>query len=511
MKSYRTNYLKIYFWQSISILLGFASLFIVVPFLSGNKTLYGIYSVCTSLTIFFSYADLGFLSSGAKFAAEYYIKGDRENEMKVIGFTAFIMIVVFLLLDIFIIVLGFNPRILIPELEYGSENFFVARKLLFILALGCPAMIGQRIMGILFTIRVEDYKYLRFQIIASLCRILSVLYFFTDGRYMIVEYYAFFQIIYLCVVVAAIIYSRRYGYRVRDFIKTFKFDKSIFDREKALSGASLVGIAAMVLYNELDQVAISNFFGIEAVAIYAAAFSIMTLVRTFNSLIFAPYTSRCNHYAGLNDYSGLSAFVNKLILLSAPILVIPIFNLSLYTKPFVISWLGEDYVESAFIMSFLVLSYMVNFIVVPLSNYLIASEQNKNIVKTSLFTPIIFWIGILIMGGILQVRAFAIMKFIAPSIVMLYYWYVCKRDFERRGLDFVRFSQILKGIVVPIAASIVLSLLFKPIMFYTHDKKSLLLNIVYMGVSVVVSMVLAIFTNNELNKLAKSFIPKRIR
>lgn len=80
--TYRRNYLLIYFWQSLSILLGFLSLFVVVPYLSSDKILFGIYSVCTSLTIFFSYADLGFVSAGVKYAAEYFIQGNKEKEVK---------------------------------------------------------------------------------------------------------------------------------------------------------------------------------------------------------------------------------------------------------------------------------------------------------------------------------------------------------------------------------------------------------------------------------------------
>ena len=509
MISYRKNYLKIYMWQAISIILGFASLFVVIPYLSSNKTLYGIYSVCTSLTIFFSYADLGFLSSGAKFAAEYYIKGDRENEMRVVGFTAFIMITVFLLLDIVIVFLGIYPHFLIPDLQVGSENYIVARKLLLTLAMGCPAIIGQRILGIIYTIRVEDYKYQRFQILGSLSRILSVLYFFTGGRYMIVEYYVFFQFVYFVVVVSALLYAKRYGYKIKELIRSFRFDKKIFNREKALSGASLVGIGAMVLYNELDQVAISNIFGIDAVAVYAAAFSIMTLVRTFNSLVYAPYTSRYNHYAGLKDFEGLTKFVNSLIILSSPILLIPIVNFALYTEPFVICWVGENYIDSALLMSFLVLSYALNFLSVPLSNYMIATEQNRNIAKTSMILPVIYWIGIVLLGKFVQVEAFAIMKFVAPTIVCLFYWYICKKDIESRGYAFISPLKLSRYLICPLIVAVLLAECFKPYMLYIHNKSALAINLCFMFLSVAISLFSALITNKELRELATSFIPKK--
>ena len=67
MKNFNNkNYFKIYIWRSLSIISGFLSLLIVVPKLSSNPELYGIYSVCISFALYLTYADIGFLSVGQK-------------------------------------------------------------------------------------------------------------------------------------------------------------------------------------------------------------------------------------------------------------------------------------------------------------------------------------------------------------------------------------------------------------------------------------------------------------
>lgn len=510
MISYRKKYIQTYIWQALSILLGFASLFVVVPYLSSDKTLYGIYSVCTSLTIFFSYADLGVLSAGVKYAAEYYIKGEHRNEMRVIGFTAFVMISVFSVLALVIVVLAVFPRILIPELTEGSDSFHIARCLLFTLAIACPIIIGQRILGLIFTIRVEDYKFQRMLIIGSLMRILSVLYFFHDGHYQVVEYYIFYQLVNFAIVLAGLIYSRKYGYKLMDFLSSFRFDREIFDKVKKLSGTSLLMVLSMVLYYELDQVFISNFIGIEAVAVYGAALSVLTLVRTFCSLVYSPYTSRYNHFVGLKDYGGLVHFVNKMILLFAPIIIIPIVVLSLFAKPFVISWIGTQYVESALLVSFLVLSFLPNFIKDPINNYFIATERNSVLIKYNVLMPVIYWIGVVLFMKEWGLISFAVFKFVAPAVTTIGYIYIIKNDYRKKRYTTNMFGNMLKTVLASTAITILLSYLLMPFAHLAHDKVSLLLNILIMGICTICALLLSIPFNAALKDETGNAIRKII-
>lgn len=62
---------------------------VVVPHLSENLELFGIYSVCLSISVYLSYSDLGFISAGQKFAAEAYKRNESLNELAITGFFHF--------------------------------------------------------------------------------------------------------------------------------------------------------------------------------------------------------------------------------------------------------------------------------------------------------------------------------------------------------------------------------------------------------------------------------------
>ena len=179
--SYTGNYLKIYFWQSVSFVLNFIALFIVVPYLSSQPVIYGLYAVCIGLAIFLSYADLGFLSAGNKYAAEYHAQGDQEKEAEVIGFTAFVLSIFLSLLMIFFLYCSFHPHIIIRGLLVGPETS-IAASLFFILAISVPNTLLQRVLQIIFSVRLHDYIIQRINIIGSVLRISSVFLFFLNGH-----------------------------------------------------------------------------------------------------------------------------------------------------------------------------------------------------------------------------------------------------------------------------------------------------------------------------------------
>lgn len=110
---YISKYLKTYVLQGIAVVLGFVSMFVVTPFISSDVVVFGVYSVCISLSIFFSYADLGIGSAGQKFAAEYFKLGKKDKEIGILGFVLFTYLVFMGLISLAILFLAIDPDILI--------------------------------------------------------------------------------------------------------------------------------------------------------------------------------------------------------------------------------------------------------------------------------------------------------------------------------------------------------------------------------------------------------------
>lgn len=408
-------------------MLNFLSMFIVVPFLTSVQHVYGVYAVCISITIFLSYADMGFIGAGQKYAAEYFAKGDRENEVRVIGFSNFILSLFLLVFSVVFLYLSFNPQLLISNLLPGEEKN-VASSLLLILAVFSPVTLLQRLSQMIFGIRLEDYIIQRANIFASSLKIASVLFFLGHGKYNIVGYFLFTQIVNLINVVVVLFLARtRYNYDFRLLLSSIRFNKNIYSKTKGLAFTSLYLTITWILYYELDSVVISKTLGAEKVAIYAIGLSIMSFFRTIYAVVFAPFSARFNHFVGLNDEQGLRSMHKNVSTLFAPVVIIPVLTVCLMARPLIIAWVGVDYTASIALSRFLILCFLFGFITYPASFLLMAKEKTRELNLVATLIPVIYWLGIIVCFQTLGIKAFAIFKFIAFSLSAMVYLVMVKR------------------------------------------------------------------------------------
>lgn len=477
------------------------SLFIVVPYLSADQSTYGIYSVCVSITVFLSYADLGFLGAGRKYAAESYYRGDRQGEIELVGFSHFILLIFVLILSVVFLFLSFRPELLIKGIEPGEQTH-VAKGLLLILALFSPTIIVQRALQMIFGIRIQDYILQRINIVGNLIKIASVFYFFKEEHYDIVGYFLFIQLVNLiCAFIGVFQAKKCYNYNFILLLSHFKFNSVIFNKTKALAYSSLFVTISWILYYELDSFAIGRMLGAREVAIYAIGFTILSFFRSLLGVFFSPFSSRFNHFIGVGKLYDLKKFYLHVLTISVPIVAFPIVAVVLFARPLVISWVGVGYESSVNIVRWLVLCNVLAFVSYPAGMLMTANERLKEMYALSFMMPLVYWGGIIITIGSLGVESFAIFKFIAFAISgIVYLWF----SLNFLGISIVEFLR--KSIIPYLPGLILMTLglfLLKDSFIIGKSKLYLFINALLVGGGILLAMGFSLITVKPLNEYFK--------
>ena len=481
-KAFASNYLKIYVWQGISFVLNVLSMVIVVPFLTKDPMVYGIYSVCISVTIFLAYADVGFISAGIKYAAELYSRNDRLNEIKVIGFTNFVLLVFLILFSMLFLMLSFHPDYLIKDVNI-EQGYSIASSLLLIVSIFTPVTLLNRMLQMIFGIRIEDYIMQRVNIVTNIAKISSVFYFFSSESYDIVGYFLFCQSANLLAsLVSLTIAKRRYHYDMGLLFKSLRYDRIIFTQTRSLAFSSLYVAITWILYYELDNVAIGKYYGAERVAVYAVSLTILSVFRNIFGILFSPFGARFNHFVGMKDYTGLKAFYFQIINYLAPVVVLPILTISLLARPMILSWVGINYSDSVLVTEILVLCNIFAFISYPAGLLLIAQLRIREMNVINSLIPFIYWFGIAFSIKYLGLVSFATFKFLAFAVAAVYYLRITKSFL---GLNFRElFKKIFVPLVFPVLFVIFVSLVVRG--FLPIEKSRFNLAMVLSAISMIV-------------------------
>lgn len=479
-------------------------MFVVVPYISSDQTIYGIYGICLSVTIFLSYADLGFLSAAHKFAAECLVQNDRKGEMGLIGFSHFILLIIVALLGGVFVYLSFHPHLLISGITAGAETQ-VASKLLLILGLSAPLVIIQRALQLIFGIRLEEFRLQRINIGGSIVKIASVFYFFEGGRYDIVGYFLFLQLISLAVALVGVWYARRaYSYDFGALVRSVRYNSAIFKKTRALALATLLATISWVLYYELDSVAIGKLLGADAAAIYAIGFTLLTFIRSIFGTIFSPFAARFNHFVGAGDWEGLRRFYLHVMVITFPLVVFPLVGLVLMAQGIIVSWVGPTYTASVVVAQWLLLCNILGFLNYPTNLMLVAHNDIKKLNKVSLLMPVVFWGGVFATIGSYGVVSFAFFKWVAfmfSSVVLFFF---------ALKLTQLKWWAFLLQIVVPYLPALLLLVLalwwVQDIWIDGKNKLHLLYNALVVGGGIVFALGVSVCTVAPLRDYAKGLI-----
>lgn len=493
LQSYTKNYIRIYFWQMLSVVLNLLSLFIVIPQLSSQPEIYGIYSICVSAIIFLSYADLGFLGAGYKYASESYARKDKAREISIIGFVCFILLILVLIFAGGLVALSFHPEWLIKNIS-GDENVKVARNLLLILAVFSPNVVMQRALQVIYGIRLEDYIYQIVLIVVSICKIASIAYFFRTNHYDITPYFLFTQVVTtLGLFVAFYLADKRYGFSFFSFVKALRFSPILYKEIKALALSTLFVTLSWIVYYELDIYAIARLSGAQVVAYYSIGLTCLSFFRSIFGTLFSPFSARFNHFIALDNEEGLKEFYQTVISIMLPVVVFPILALACLSKPFVYSWVGPNFADSVLVVRLLVLSNILGFISYPAGMLLIAKKKINAMYFLAVLQPILFWGGIYVCFNKLGYFAFSyftLLSFIVSGIV--YLW----SSLKFLKITFSRFfSVVIVPAIIPILFMIGTLTVLSDYLPTTKSKLNLVLVVAAGGGTALIALIIYYFTS----------------
>lgn len=457
---------------------------------------YGIYTVCISLTIFLSYADLGFLMAGEKFAAESYSRNDSESERAFIGTSVFIYMVVCLFIIVGVLICAWDPSLLIRDIKIGDYQYDIAQKLLLILALSIPFTFVYKYINLVYKIRLESYKIQRLSIIGSLIVILSVPFVFFNNKYDIIGYYIFSQVITISVSIYYLIKCKENGYTLGLIIKSLRYNKANFLTMKGLALSGFVSCICWLLCYEMDMILISTILGAQMVALYAIGRSLNNMLRSVFAIIYSPYSVRFNYFVGENDSKGLKDFFYVLIRLFCYFTVIPILVFIFYTEPFVVSWVGNGYIGSVIAVQLLVICFLPNFISSPANYVVIALNKFKGIVIASVLQLLFFYLCVFSLIWNYDINSVALAKCLVNYVAAVYYLILVLNLFKDSFWAFIRKIRLL-NMIIPCTVAVIVSYLMLPVVGNVSKSPNDLLKVLVIMSFVIILSLLSAFVSDK--------------
>lgn len=499
------KYFKIYFWQLIALVTNLGSMFIVLPFLTVNQDLYGIYAIVISLSIFFSYADIGFIYSAQKYAAEFFINNNKLGELKIIGFSIFLTSLVIIFISLILGIILNDPEIVIKGISSNYENLFISKKLFFLLIISALITIPLKLCQLIFSIRLEEYIMQRINIIANIIRLSSIIFLFSDGKYLIVEYFALIQVLNLIVVIACFYtINKKYSIKFKEIIKYVKFDKVQFKNSKYLAFSGFYIMLIWILYYELDQIIIGKYIGPNEVAIYAVGFSLLSFIRGLFGILYSPFNHRFNYFTGLKDYDGLKNYYKTIVINLSPIIIGFIASFYLFMDNLVLSWVGITFENSIIIGKILILCNFFAFVSYPTSMLLKALVKLKKFNIFYSFIPIVFFSIIFFGIDKMGISVIAYSKLIAFTLIAIYYIIYYKIYLSESIIKII--NNFFLSHLIPVLSIIAYTNFIKH--FLPYSKSSINLLIILAAIST--SILIYYFVFFLLNKSSRNYFFVRL-
>ena len=471
------------------------------PILLSNlgQSEYGLYALVASVIGYLSVLDMGFGNAMIRFVSRSKVKQTKSDENKINGLFLLLYLIIGIIAFIIGLILLFNIssifKSLTPlELKKARTIMII---LIFTISISFPLSIFDS-----YVVSSEKFKFIKIlaliQTLIIPITMLPLLFLGYKAIAMVIVTSSYTIIFHLI--------TMYYCFKKLDMKINFSFkniDKVLLKEVLFYSLFIFLNIIVDNIYNNTDQIILGIVSGTVAVSIYSVSMKISQINMRFSTTISGLFFPKINKLLEEDDGDKkVSDIFIKVSRIQLYVMALILFGFVIFGKQFIILWVGEQYIDSYYILLLLLIPSIV-----PLTqNIGISILQAKNKHKfRSLIYLIIAILNVLISiplarqyAGIGAAIGTALATIIGQIVTMnIYYWKVVKIDIPTYWRRFLKFMVPL-GVV-----SIVLR---KYISMINNNLLCLALALVFVLFYVIYAY---FYTNNEERNYLKS-IKKRL-
>ena len=460
------------------------------PILLSNlgQSEYGLYALVASVIGYLSVLDMGFGNAMIRFVSRSKVKQTKSDENKINGLFLLLYLIIGIIAFVIGIILLSNIsnifKSLTPSELQKAKTIMII--LVFTISISFPLSIFDS-----YVVSSEKFKFIKIlaliQTLIVPITMLPLLFLGYKAIAMVIVTSSYTIIFHLI--------TMYYCFKKLDMKINFSFkniDKVLLKEVLFYSLFIFLNIIVDNIYNNTDQIILGIVSGTVAVSVYSVSMKISQINMRFSTTISGLFFPKINKLLEENDGDKkVSDIFIKVSRIQLYVMALILFGFIIFGKQFIILWVGEQYIDSYYILLLLLIPSIV-----PLTQNIgisILQAKNKHKFRSVVYL-IIAILNILISiplsrqyAGIGAAIGTALATIIGQIVTMnIYYWKVVKIDIPTYWRRFIRFmiplgviSIILRKYISMINSNIlcltlaILFVLFYVIYayFYTNDEE----------------------------------------
>ena len=405
-----------------------------LPFIVDKLTVegYGIYALLTSIVGYYNLFDLGLGQGVIKYVAEYKTKKDFTAINRSINAALWVQLITGFFCSLFLLIFADN---ILSLLKVSPDFLDVAKNGLHICTVGFFfTFLSGTLISVLMGLQRYDLSSL-VNVSTNFFLILFTLILLFAGAglrevILLHNIFAFLSFIVCLIIVSKQLPLWRFSFKIDIpyFKKLFNFSFYLF-----------IGKISGLFSNYIVRFIISAFLGPKAVTYYVVPQKIITafggLLSNASTVLF-PYTSELS---AENNFNKIQETFIKTSRMFAAISVPVFLAISVFAKPFLIFWMGKDFLlEVGFVLNIIALSTILGSSTTVPNLMTMGCGYSKIIGTFSIITVIICTISLPLFTKLWGIEGTAVAMLIAriPGCLMIIY--VCKYVFHLSIKDYIK-------------------------------------------------------------------------